>query len=255
MSKTSFIDERGQHRITFHRDEAGAVTHLTVDPGAALETAGIGVGLEADAQSVIEGGAAARDGRIKVGDRLRGIESEGGEVVEFRGKSPEEVAGLIRGPAGTKVRVVVVPKGQDGREVVELTRAAAGYGVVAHRVKTRTPVTIDPAAFDPLVGRYRLAPTFILTFSRREDRFYTQATGQPKVEMFPESPTEFFLKVVNAQLTFVKDATGHVTHVILHQGGRDQKAERMEGEAVEKDKNPEKPRKAEPPAREPEDQT
>ena len=116
---TSFIDERGQHRITFHRDEAGAVTQLTVDPGAALETAGIGVGLEADAQSgdlvvnrVIEGGAAARDGRIKVGDRLRGIESEGGEVVEFRGKSPEEVAGLIRGPAGTKVRVVVVPKKQ-----------------------------------------------------------------------------------------------------------------------------------------------
>ena len=100
---------------------------------------------------VIEGGAAARDGRIKVGDRLRGIESEGGEGGDFRGKSPEEVAGLIRGPAGTKVRVVVVPKGQDGREVVELTRAAAGYGVVAHRVKTRTPVTIDPAAFDPLV--------------------------------------------------------------------------------------------------------
>ena len=67
---------------------------------------------------------------------------------------------------------------------------------MAHRVKTRTPVTIDPAAFDPLVplvGRYRLAPTFILTFSRRGDRFYTQATGQPKVEMFPESPTEFFL--------------------------------------------------------------
>jgi hypothetical protein len=172
---TSFIDERGQHRITFHRDEAGAVTHLTVDPGAALETARIGVGLEADAQSgdlvvnrVIEGGAAARDGRIKVGDRLRGIESEGGEGGEFRGKSPEEVAGLIRGPAGTKVRVVVVPKGQDGREVVELTRAAAGYGVVAHRVKTRTPVTIDPAAFDPLVGRYRLAPTFRVRRGRRE---------------------------------------------------------------------------------------
>jgi len=260
LSRTSFIDDSGQHRITFHRDEAGAVTHLTIDPRAALETARIGVALDADAQSgdlvvnrVIEGGAAARDGRIKVGDRLRGIESEGGEVVEFRGKSPEEVAGLIRGAAGTKIRVVVVPKGQERREVVELTRAAAGSGVVARRIKTRTPVTINPAAFDPLVGRYRLAPTFILTFSRRGDRFYTQATGQPELEMFPESPTEFFLKVVNAQLTFVKDATGHVTHVILHQGGRDQKAERMEGEAVEKDKNPEKPRKPEPPATVPED--
>ena len=116
--------------------------------GSSSRDRGIGVGLEADAQSgdlvvnrVIEGGAAARDGRIKVGDRLRGIESEGGEGGEFRGKSPEEVAGLIRGPAGTKVRVVVVPKGQDGREVVELTRAAAGYGVVA---KERTMKETDP---------------------------------------------------------------------------------------------------------------
>ena len=49
----------------------------------------------------------------------------------------------------------------------------------------------------------------------------TQATGQSKVEIFPSSPTEFFLKVVDAQITFVKDASGAVTQLVLHQGGRD----------------------------------
>lgn len=42
-----------------------------------------------------------------------------------------------------------------------------------------------------------------------------------KVELFAESPTEFFLKEVDAQITFEKDPTGKVTRLILHQGGMD----------------------------------
>jgi hypothetical protein len=55
-----------------------------------------------------------------------------------------------------------------------------------------------------------------------------QATGQPKLEMFPESATKFFLKVVDAQVSFVKDETGKVNALILHQGGRDQEAARQQ---------------------------
>ena len=77
------------------------------------------------------------------------------------------------------------------------------------------------------MGQYQLTPTFILTVTREGDRLMTQATGQGKIEVFPESETKFFLKVVDAQLTFVKDDSGKVTYVILHQGGRDQKAIRM----------------------------
>ena len=46
-----------------------------------------------------------------------------------------------------------------------------------------------------------------------------QATGQDKFEVFPESETKYFVKVIDAQVTFVKDAKGEVTHLILHQGG------------------------------------
>ena len=52
----------------------------------------------------------------------------------------------------------------------------------------------------------------------------TQATNQPKFPLFAESETLFFLKVVDAQVEFVKNDKGEVTHLILHQGGRDQKA-------------------------------
>jgi len=48
----------------------------------------------------------------------------------------------------------------------------------------------------------------------------SQATGQPKFELFPSSETEFFLKIVEAQVTFVKDAQGKVTQLILNQNGR-----------------------------------
>jgi hypothetical protein len=48
-------------------------------------------------------------------------------------------------------------------------------------------------------------------------------TGQRAFPLLAESETSFFRKVVDAQVEFVKDQTGVVTHAIMHQGGRDQK--------------------------------
>ena len=55
----------------------------------------------------------------------------------------------------------------------------------------------------------------------------TQATGQQKVEIFPLSETEFFPKVVEARIVFVKGADGKVDQLILKQGGRDMPAKRI----------------------------
>lgn len=68
---------------------------------------------------------------------------------------------------------------------------------------------------------YQLAPTFALTITREGASLYGQATGQPRVQLFAEAPTEFFLKDVDAQITFEKDPAGKVTRLILHQGGLD----------------------------------
>jgi hypothetical protein len=44
------------------------------------------------------------------------------------------------------------------------------------------------------------------------------------VPIFAESETKFFPKVVDAQIEFVRDSTGAVTHMVLHQGPAEIKA-------------------------------
>jgi CubicO group peptidase (beta-lactamase class C family) len=95
-------------------------------------------------------------------------------------------------------------------------------------VKERKAIAVDPKILDGYAGRYQLAPTFFIAITREDDRLYEQATGQPKVQIFAESEKEFFLKVVDAQITFKTDAQGRATELILHQNGLDQRAPRVE---------------------------
>ena len=63
--------------------------------------------------------------------------------------------------------------------------------------------------------------------SRDGERFYMQLAAQPKAELFGESDRKFFLKVVDAQITFDVDAQGAATQLTLHQGGRNTAAKRL----------------------------
>jgi serine-type D-Ala-D-Ala carboxypeptidase/endopeptidase len=97
---------------------------------------------------------------------------------------------------------------------------AANYSAPKQHVE----VTLDPKILDSYVGEYELAPTFKIKITHEGSRLFAQATAQPQFEVFAEKEGEFFFKVVDAQLTFTKDASGAVTGLILHQNGRDQKA-------------------------------
>jgi tetratricopeptide (TPR) repeat protein len=68
-------------------------------------------------------------------------------------------------------------------------------------------------------GKYELTPNFILEISHAENQLFLQATGQPKSEIFASAETEFYSKIVNAQITFNKDDTGKIVSLTLHQGG------------------------------------
>jgi tetratricopeptide (TPR) repeat protein len=80
---------------------------------------------------------------------------------------------------------------------------------------------VDPEVYKTLAGEYQLAPNFIITITTENDKIYEQATGQQKFEIFPTSDYEYYLKVVNAQVSFVRDDSGKITELILHQNGRD----------------------------------
>ena len=92
----------------------------------------------------------------------------------------------------------------------------------------RTVAKVDPSIYDQYVGKYELRPDFIMTVTREGNSLITQATGQQTIEIFPESETRFFPKVMEATIVFEKDASGKVVALVLTQGGRDQRAKKIE---------------------------
>ena len=99
---------------------------------------------------------------------------------------------------------------------------AAPPAPAAHR-----EISVDPKLFDRYVGRYALSPAFILTITREGDHLFAQATTQPRFELFAVSNTAFFLKVVDAQISFDTDPEGKALSLTLHQGGAHLPAKRL----------------------------
>ncbi len=95
---------------------------------AADEVVGIGIQIADEegklmVQGLVPNGPAAKDGRIHAGDQVMGVEDKEGKVVEFTGKGLGDVVELIRGPVGSKIKLVVQPNGSVECKTYELTRA------------------------------------------------------------------------------------------------------------------------------------
>ena len=88
----------------------------------------------------------------------------------------------------------------------------------------RESVRLPRAALERIVGEYVFQGATLAVF-RDGDTPKAQLTGQPAFEIFAQSPSTFFLKVVDATLAFAPD-TGAPAQVTLHQGGREMVFER-----------------------------
>ena len=88
-------------------------------------------------------------------------------------------------------------------------------------------IDVDENILETYVGEYELGPNFILTVSREKNQLITQATGQGKIEIFAETETKFFVKVMDAQLEFIRNVSGKVEKLILTQGGRKMDAKKI----------------------------
>ena len=126
---------------------------------------------------------------------------------------------------------------KDSRVRLSFTRNSAGVvtgfvmtsssGTEQSATKTSKPIpveqktaAVDLALYDRYAGVYELAPTFSLTITRDGSRLMAQGTGQPKIELFPDSPTTFFAKEVEVRIEFVVGTDGKASSIILSQGGQ-----------------------------------
>jgi CubicO group peptidase (beta-lactamase class C family) len=94
------------------------------------------------------------------------------------------------------------------------------------KVVERKEITVSPKILAQYTGTYEIQPGFDMVITLEGDQLVSQATGQGKVPLFAESETKFFPKVIDAEIEFLKDDKGVVTHLVLHQGAAEIKAPR-----------------------------
>ncbi len=88
-------------------------------------------------------------------------------------------------------------------------------------------LAIDEKLRRRLVGRYQLTPDFIFTVTDDDGRLMVGITNQETQEVFPDSPTRWSYRGIDATLEFKLPKTGVARSLILHQNGASQTARRI----------------------------
>ena len=122
----------------------------------------------------------------------------------------------------TEQMTIIVLANLNGSAPDEIAKqlAAVMHGGKVVLASERNEIKLPVEDLKSYVGVYEVTPTVNMVITLNGDHLETQLGPQPKVPIYAESPTNFFLKVVDAQLEFSKDASGSVTGVTLHQNGQ-----------------------------------
>jgi len=147
---------------------------------------------------------------------------------------PDTIVWHNGGTGGYRTFIGLEPSRKMGVVVMTNTGGEGADDIGMHLLDPALPLARKPAPPPPhttiqlsadvlarYVGSYELAPKFSIEVTLKDAALYGQPTDQQAFRLWPESETEFFLKDVDAQVTFVRDAQGRVTGLVLHQGGRD----------------------------------
>ena len=81
-------------------------------------------------------------------------------------------------------------------------------------------MTVEDAILESYVGNYELTPEIVITVTKDGKQMKGQVTNQGQFEIYPKSETVFFLKVIEAQITFNLNDDGKVESMTFLQDGQ-----------------------------------
>jgi CubicO group peptidase (beta-lactamase class C family) len=133
---------------------------------------------------------------------------------------------MARVPADDLVIILLCNK---SAELEPMTRDLGNivYGKPYKVPALRQEITLPAATLQHYPGVYSLTQQFKITITLEDGKLKAQATAQSKFELFAEREDFFFLKVVDAQVEFIKGADGKVVKLILHQNGIKQEGQKQ----------------------------
>jgi len=152
---------------------------------------------------------------------------KGRKRIEHQGGIQGFNAELVYWPDEQMTVVVLANLNGSASSDIAADLAATVHGEKVTLPSERKEITLTAEQLKPFVGRYSLAPEANVDITLDGNQLQTQLTGQTKLPLFAESPTSFFLKAVEATVSFDKDSSGKVTQLTIRQGGRTMTAKKQ----------------------------
>jgi len=154
-----------------HSDYMSPASKEDFDMEMSLTLCGVGAVLHMDegALKIVEimaGGPVDRDGRIKEGDKIVGVQQEDGEMEDIMWKPIKKSIKKIRGPKGTRVTLEIVPRSDTSgatKKQIELVRDEIK---LEDQAATGRVETVSLGGFTNKVG-YVYLPGFYGTMDKR----------------------------------------------------------------------------------------
>jgi hypothetical protein len=113
---------------------------------------------------------------------------------------------------------------QISKVLIIMVALAPASLLIAGAAQTGPAVSVK--TLETYAGTYQLPPNQNLTITVEGDHLSAQL-GPQKFPLATQSETKFLVPGVNAEIEFGKDETGAVTHIVVRQNGREQKAPRL----------------------------
>jgi D-alanyl-D-alanine-carboxypeptidase/D-alanyl-D-alanine-endopeptidase len=155
---------------------------------------------------------------------------DGGQEVVWKNGSVGGYRSFIGFDPKARVGVVALANAQTavGADDIGLHLLDERIPVDLHIPKPHKEIPIRPEILDRYIGRYQFSPTDIMTVTREGNHLVGELLDGQRFEMFAESEHDFFMKIADAQITFESSGKGPAKVAVWHQGGQDQRGERVE---------------------------
>jgi CubicO group peptidase (beta-lactamase class C family) len=143
---------------------------------------------------------------------------KGKRVVQHNGGIFGFTADFVRVPEDDLCIIILSNKSEN---LTPITKAVTNilYDLPYEIPEEKKSIQLSEEELKQYVGEYWVSNDYKVNITLEGGQLKGQVTGQPRVDLFAQRKDLFFLKIVDAQLEFMRDSSGKVTKVVMYQGG------------------------------------
>ena len=109
-----------------------------------------------------------------------------------------------------------------------------------HEIQRQKDLKISGDTLAKYTGVYGIAPGVYVTVTLADGQLISQMSHQNQIPLIAQSETRFAAKLVDAQIEFLGSEKGPASELVLHQGGRDMTAKRLDDAEAKRVRRPQR---------------